>query len=222
MNADKNPQKIQSIFDEISSNYDLMNNIISLGTHYIIKFLSTRELKIKPRSNILDLCCGTGDFTRIIKKFYPRSKVIGLDFSPKMIKLAKIKNPKGTFILGDCTNLPFGEREFNYITIGFGLRNIKNREFALKEIYRVLDKGGKFLHLDFGYKNILSNIFDLFTILTTKFTPNKDHYKYLLQSKREFPEPDELIKEFEQYGFKCIKICNYFLGAISAQIMEKI
>ena len=222
MNADKNPQKIKSMFSDISSRYDLMNNIISFGTHFIIKFLAIRELEIKPRSNVLDLCCGTGDFTKIIRKFYPRSKVIGLDFSPEMVKLAKLKNPKGTFIQGDCTGLPFGEREFDYITMSFGLRNVENRESALKEIHRVLDKGGKFLHLDFGYRNIFSSIFDMFTFFITRFTPNKEHYEYLLQSKKEFPEPDELIKEFEQQGFRCVKVCNYFFGAISAQIAEKV
>ena len=94
MKPDKNPSKIQNMFDEISPYYDSVNNFMSLGTHYIIKFLAIRELKIKPRSNILDLCSGSGDFVKIIKKFYPRVKIIGLDFSKEMIKLAKTKNPK--------------------------------------------------------------------------------------------------------------------------------
>ena len=93
MTCDKNPQKIQNMFDEISSYYDKMNNIISLGTHFIIKYFALKELDIKPRSVVLDLCCGTGDFTKIISKFYPRAKVIGLDFSEKMLKLAMKKIP---------------------------------------------------------------------------------------------------------------------------------
>ena len=98
---------------------------------------------------ILDLCCGTGDFTQIISKYYPRTRVIGLDISEGMLKLAKAKNPAGVFMKGDCVNLPFENSEFDYVTMGFGLRNIEDRKKALSEIYRVLDNGGKFLQLDF-------------------------------------------------------------------------
>lgn len=222
MSSDKNPSKIQSMFDEISSYYDLMNNLISFGTHYVIKILTVKELHIKPRSNILDLCCGTGDFVRIISHFYPRTKVIGLDFSTDMIKLAKKKFPKGIFIKGDCTDLPFENEEFDYISMGFGLRNIENRTKALSEIVRVLNKGGKFLHLDFGYHNAFSKIFDSLTLFIVKILKkNTQHYKYLLDSKKDFPEPEKLVKEFEQAGLKHIKTMNYLFGVISAQIMEK-
>lgn len=222
MKPDKNPQKIRKMFDEIAPYYNKMNNIISFGTHYIIKFLAIRELKIPPRSNILDLCCGTGDFSSIITTFYPRAKVIGLDFSEKMIKLAKNKNPKNIFIQGDSTNLPFKEGEFDIITMGFGLRNIENRSKALNEIYRVINNGGKFLHLDFGYHNYLSSIFNLIVPFLVKiFNKNSEMYNYLISSKNDFPEPEQLVKEFEKHGFKCIKICNYLFGTISAQIMQK-
>ena len=223
MTPDKNPQKIKNMFDEISIYYDKMNNFISLGSHFIIKFFAIKELNIKPRTNILDLCCGTGDFSQLITRFYPRANIIGLDFSTEMLKLAKKKNPKNTFIYGDCTNLPFKEGEFDYITISFGLRNIENRTQAINEIYRVLEKNGKFLHLDFGFHNAINKLFDYIVNLFAKiFKTNPEAYKYLIQSKNEFPEPEELIKEFEQHGFKCIKICNYMFGTISAQILMKI
>ena len=74
MTCDKNTQHIQKMFDEISKYYDKMNNIISFGFHYLIKFLSIRKLNLKPRSMILDLCCGTGDFTQIISKILSENK----------------------------------------------------------------------------------------------------------------------------------------------------
>lgn len=83
MSINKNPEKIKNMFDEISSYYDFMNNVISFGMHYVIKFLAIKELKIEPRTMILDLCCGTGDFTKIISKFYPRARIIGFDISEK-------------------------------------------------------------------------------------------------------------------------------------------
>ena len=104
MNIDKNPQKIRKMFDKISPYYDRMNNIMSFGIHNFVKKKSIEALRIKPNSMLLDICCGTGDFTKIIGK---TAKVIGLDCSPEMIKLAKLKNPNKAFMLGDCTYLPF-------------------------------------------------------------------------------------------------------------------
>ena len=222
MQPDKNPQKIMNLFNEISTYYDLMNNLISLGTHYIIKYLVIKELEIKPRTIVLDLCCGTGDFTKIMSKLYPRSKIIGLDFSPEMLKISKLKNKNGVFMQGDCTNLPFKNGEIDCITMGFGLRNIQDRQKAIKEIYRVLTDSGKFLQLDFGYHNKVSKIFNFIVPIFAKICrTNPEHYSYLLISKETFPEPDELIKEFESHGFKLVKKCNYLFGAISSQIMQK-
>ena len=222
MTVEKNPKKIKDMFDDISIYYDYMNNFISFGTHWIVKYLSIKELNIQPRSMILDLCCGTGDFTGIISKFFPRAKVIGLDFSEKMLKMAKSKNPNGVFVKGDCINLPFHDEEFDYVTIGFGLRNIESRDKAIRESYRVLKRGGKFLHLDFGVQNIISKMFD-FIVLTCVKILQKDvnHYKYLLESKKQYPIPELLIKEFEASGYKCIKKCDYLFGVISAQVMQK-
>jgi demethylmenaquinone methyltransferase/2-methoxy-6-polyprenyl-1,4-benzoquinol methylase len=222
MECNKNPQKIQKMFDDISSYYDRMNNLISFGTHYILKFLALKELDIKPRTMILDLCCGSGDITKLVTKFYPRTKIIGVDFSSNMIKLAKIKNPKGVFLLTDCTDLPLAEREIDYITMTFGLRNIENRAKALTEIYRVLNYDGKFLHLDFGINNWASKIFN-FTLLLFAKICRKDlkAYKYLICSKKDFPNPDALIEEFETHKFKLLKRKDYLFGAISLQIMTK-
>ena len=222
MTCNKSPEKIKSMFEEIAVYYDKVNNLISFGTHYLIKYLCVKELDIKPRSMVLDLCCGTGDFTKLISKIYPRAKVIGLDFSPEMLKLAKNKNPKGVFLQADCTSIPFSEREFQYATVGFGLRNIEDRQKAISEIYRILETDGIFLHLDFGNHNKLSKIFDWFVSLLCKIFKNSaEHYEYLLNSKEEFPTPDEIITEFEQEGFKFIKRKDFLFGTISAQVMQK-
>lgn len=222
MTCDKNPEQIQSMFDDISDYYDKMNNFISFGTHYIIKLLVIKKLQITPHTTILDLCCGTGDFTKIITKLYPRTKIIGADFSQNMLKIAKKKNPKGVFLQADATALPFKDGEFDYITMGFGLRNIENRTNALNEVARVLKNNGKFLHLDFGKHTKISKIFDIFVPFFVKiFRKNDKHYSYLLASKQEFPEPEKLIEEFEQHNFKCIQKCDYLFGTISAQILQK-
>ena len=215
-------KQIQFIFDEISQYYDFMNNLISFGTHYFIKYSALKKLNIKPNSTIVDLCCGTGDFVNLINNYYPNSKVIGIDFSQKMLKLAKLKNPTKDFIQADCTNLPFENEIFNYATIGFGLRNIQDRTKAINEIYRILTKGGKVLHIDFGKNNIFSKIFDIFVELFAKvFKKDKQSYEYLIKSKNKFPPPEILSKEFLQQGFSSVEIYYYMFGVIGVIIAEK-
>lgn len=222
MSCDKSPHRIKNIFNQIAPYYDKMNDLMSLGTHFLIKTMSVKLLNLKENSSVLDLCCGSGDFTKIISKLHHKAKVIGLDNSVEMLKLAKIKNPNGSFILGDCLNLPFKEKEFGIVTVGFGLRNIENRTKAIQEAYRVLKVGGKFLHLDFGKHNFATKIFDVIVQFLVKiFNVHEKAYSYLIQSKKNYPEPKELIKEFEKEGFKLVECKNFMFGVISAQVYEK-
>lgn len=210
------------MFNKIAPYYDKMNNLISFGMHLFIKKMAIKALEIKPNTMTLDLCCGTGDFTSIINKISPKAKVIGLDKSLEMIKLAKLKNPQKPFIVGDCIELPFNAEEFDYITIAFGLRNVQNRTKAIQEIFRTLKSNGKLLHLDFGYHNKANKIFDTILPYIVKLTQKDEaSYQYLIQSKNNYPEPPELIEEFEQQGFKLFKKIDFLFGAISAQIFKK-
>ncbi len=222
MKLDKNPLKIKSMFDEIALHYDRTNDLISFKTHYLIKVLSVKILKIKPKSNILDLCSGTGDFVKIISKLHPDCSIKGLDNSEKMLKFAKEKNPNKEFILADCTDIPFEDNEFDYITMGFGLRNIKKRELALKEIYRILKNRGQFLHLDFGEHNFLSSVFNFTTSLFIKFfIKNKEAYKYLIASKNDFIKTDKLVYYLKKTRFKEIRNTYFLFRTICATTAQK-
>lgn len=221
---DKSPEKIHIMFNTLSGKYDLMNNIMSLGTHHCVKYKSIKCLNIKPHDNVVDLCCGTGDLARIIKRIQPDTCVTGIDFSEEMLKKAKNKKSIGkiSYMQGDATNLPYEDNSFDIVTMGFGLRNIANAEKAVEEVYRILKPNGSFLHLDFGRKNFLSKIYDKITPTLAKiFTENSVSYKYLIKSKKEFLSPEDLIKDFENKGFKLKKRCDYIFGVISAQIMYK-
>jgi len=210
------------IFDEISGYYDKVNNLISFGMHKFIKNSAVKLLEIKPDSKCLDLCTGSGDILGLILKNQPNCEVIGVDKSDEMLKIASSKFKGGKYIQADCRNLPFNDNEFDYAAISFGLRNVVEYKKAISEIYRVLKQNGLLLHLDFGYHNFLNKLFDLFLIFLIKILKiNSKGYKYLIKSKSIFPEPDELIKEFEKYGFSLVKQRNWFLGAISAQVMRK-
>lgn len=222
MSLDKSPQNIQNMFDKIADKYDFMNNIISLGLHNYVKNLSIQNFDYKPHDRILDLCCGTGDLSRFIKKIEPLTCITAIDFSENMLSIAKQKSKNIKYVQGDVTDLPFDDNSFDYVTMGFGLRNIANAEKAVEEAYRVTKPGGYFLHLDFGRKNLLSTIFDFgVPILIKIFYNNAIPYSYLIKSKKVFPLPEELIKDFESKGFIFKFRKDYLFGVISCQIMKK-
>ncbi|MBR6098516.1 ubiquinone/menaquinone biosynthesis methyltransferase [bacterium] len=223
MTTDKTPEKISEMFDDIALNYDRNNNIISLGLHNRIKKLALKNLTLKDNFKILDICCGTGDIEKILLKTKYALDITGIDFSEKMLLIANdCHSDKVHFIKADATDLPFEDNSFDTITMTFGLRNIQNRTKAIKEAYRVLRKDGEFLHLDFGVKNFPSKIFDFIAKTGIKlFYKDKLPYEYLINSKKEFPEPDEIIKEFAAENFKLKKKKDFLLGIISMQIYTK-
>lgn len=228
MKIDKSPETIHKMFNSIAQRYDFLNNLMSFGTHNYVKYMSIKNLVIKPHDSVLDLCCGTGDLARLIKKIQPEAHVTGIDFSEKMLEIAVSKNSAKEqcrqikYIQGDVTDLPYEDNTFDFVTMGFGLRNIANAEKAVEEAYRVLRPNGSFLHLDFGKKNLLSKIYDKTTPLLIRLASgNSIPYSYLINSKKIFPLPEELIKDFESKGFKFKKREDYLLGVISAQIMTK-
>lgn len=222
MTLDKTPETIHTMFNMIAKKYDLANNIMSFGMQKYCKNSAIKMLDIKSNSNVIDLCCGTGDLSAIIKKFNPDCQITGIDFSENMLKIAKSKHKNIQFWQGDVTNLPYEDNFFDIAVMGFGLRNILNAEKSVEEVYRVLKPNGQFLHLDFGRKNLPNKIYEIITpILTKIFTDNPKAYSYLIKSKREFPEPQDLIKDFESKGFKLKKRKDFIFGVISAQLMQK-
>lgn len=222
MTLDKTPETIHTMFNMIAKKYDLANNIMSFGMQKYCKNSAIKMLDIKSNSNVIDLCCGTGDLSAIIKKFNPDCQITGIDFSENMLKIAKSKHKNIQFWQGDVTNLPYEDNFFDIAVMGFGLRNILNAEKSVEEVYRVLKPNGQFLHLDFGRKNLPSKIYEIITLILTKiFTDNSKAYSYLIKSKREFPEPQDLIKDFESKGFKLKKRKDFIFGVISAQLMQK-
>ena len=223
MTVDKNPKNIQDMFNKIAKHYDKNNNLISLWTHSFIKSAALKELNIQENMSILDLCCGTGDIIKLLFRINNRLNITGIDFSDNMLEIAskKFKNNKNKpqLIKADITDLPLNSNSFDCITEVFGLRNVQERKLAIKEIHRLLKADGEFLHMDFGNKNIFSSMFDIIIPIIIKILyGNNLPYKYLINSKKEFPTPENLIKEFEANGFKLKMKKNYIFGVISMQI----
>ncbi len=222
MTLDKTPDSIHTMFNMIANKYDFVNNAMSFGTQNYVKIQAIKMLDIKPHNNVIDLCCGTGDLSGIVKKIFPHACITGIDFSERMLMIAKSKHPDIRFMQGDVTNLPYEDNFFDFVIMGFGLRNILNAEKAVEEVYRILKPNGKFLHLDFGRKNFASKIYDVITpLLIRLFTENVEAYSYLIKSKQEFPSPEDVIRDFESKGFKLVKRKDFLCGVISAQVLAK-
>lgn len=212
----------EEMFSELAEKYDFLNNIISFKTHKLVKKLALSKLKIKTNSKVLDLCCGTGDLGQIIKEKNPSCEIIGVDFSEDMINIAKQKNPNLKYIKENATNLPFQENSFDYIVIGFGLRNIEQKEKALEEMHRILRKDGEILHLDFCSEFIFKRIYDFYiSFITRFFSKNISHYEYLINSKNSFYSTKELISLFKNKNFKVVHSQKLCFGAIAFQILKK-
>ena len=223
-NYSKDPQTIQTMFNLIAGKYDMINNVMSFKTQNYIKYKSIKNLNIKPHNNVIDLCCGTGDLAIFVKEIQPEANVVGIDFSEKMLEIANNKNSsnKIQYLQGDVTNLPYADDTFDFVVMGFGLTNILNAEKAVDEAYRILKPGGCFMHLDFGTHNFLSKIYDIITPISIRFfTENAAAYSYLIESKKQFPEPNDLIKDFKNKGFKLKGKTDYLFGVISTQTLVK-
>lgn len=225
--VNKEPEFIKGMFNSISANYDKLNDIMTFGMHKKIKLDVINQIgDYKPR-NILDLCTGTGDLAGILKRKYPEAQVIGVDFSPQMLEIARQKHPCIEFVEADCTNLPFQDESFDLCVISFGLRNIEDMNKAISEIYRVLRPYGIFINIDLGKPDKFVNFFlkpylYFWVALMGKFFHGDETpYKYLAQSNETFPSQGELIEIYKNIGFSKTKNKDYVFGQIAAQISIK-
>lgn len=219
---DKNPVKIKNIFNEIAYSYDFMNNLISLGLHLYVKKQAIKLLNVHPKSKILDICCGSGDTSKLIKIMHKKTNVYAVDFSENMLNIARKKCRYVEFLNCDVTKLPFEKCYFDTITETFGLRNIENINVAIEQIFKILKPNGEFLHLDFEENCLASKIFNIFVSLVCKiFKKRSFAYKYLINSKKEFYNSEELVVLFEKYGFRLKKKKYFLFGAICALVFSK-
>jgi demethylmenaquinone methyltransferase / 2-methoxy-6-polyprenyl-1,4-benzoquinol methylase len=213
-----NKTGVKNLFNNISGRYDLANVFISLG---IIKYWRKRfsDKILGKEKAVLDVCCGTGISTSLIqKKLGCDAKIFGVDFASEMLEVAKNKfgalHPNTTFTNGDVTELEFPDDYFDLITIVFGIRNIFNREKALKEFLRTAKPGARFVCMEFNYpKNLalaMRKIYDFYmdfiiVNLGGLITGDKNAYRHLVKSIKEFPCQDEFSRFIESCGWVDVK-----------------
>ncbi|MFJ8264961.1 demethylmenaquinone methyltransferase [Peribacillus asahii] len=208
-------QKVHHVFEKIYGNYDTMNSVISFQQHVKWRKVTMNKMKVPKGAKALDLCCGTADWTIALADAVGETgEVYGLDFSKNMLKIGKEKVQKRklnqvTLLHGNAMDLPFPDNSFDYVTIGFGLRNVPDYMQVLKEMNRVLKPGGMGVCLEtshptlFGFKQLFSFYFRFIMPVFGKiFAKSYNEYSWLQESARDFPGMKELENMFKQAGFE--------------------
>lgn len=226
--SDKN--SIKELFNNISNDYDFINNLMSFSFHKKIKSAAIKNLPYDDNLNILDLCTGTGDIAIMLSRKYTNSQITAVDFSEKMLNVAteKTKNiPNITLKNIDITSMPFEENSFDLCFISFGLRNLPDIDNAIFQIERILKPGGTLTILDLGKpKGLIKPLYDfyfshLIPLIGKIFHNDKTPYNYLVNSLKTYPSQDELINILINHGFAKTQNIDYFSGIIAQQIGQK-
>lgn len=233
-------ENIRQMFDDISGSYDHLNHLMSMNVDKCWRRRALRHIVAKDDGalDILDLACGTGDFSvaiaRRMKKFDNAGHVTGLDLSEGMLKVMDEKIAKAglrdmvSTCLGDGEALPYADASFDRVTIAFGIRNFEDRPKGLREMYRVLAPGGKLaiLELSVPRNPFLRWLYKLYFLhilpaIGGAISGNKAAYKYLPASVLNFPAPGEFMQTIQEAGFGKVSAKSYTLGICRLFLAEK-
>lgn len=227
-------ERVHHVFEKISDNYDKMNSVISFQQHVKWRKDTMKKMNVKPGSKALDVCCGTADWTiSLAEAVGPTGEVVGLDFSQNMLKvgLEKVESlglNQVRLVHGNAMELPFEDSSFDYVTIGFGLRNVPDYLQVLKEMHRVVKPGGIAVCLEtsqptlIGYRQLFFFYFRFIMPLFGKlFAKSYKEYSWLQESARDFPGMKELARLFQQAGFIDVKYKPYSGGAAAVHFGYK-
>ena len=216
---------VQNVFDQVYDQYDLMNDLMSLGIHRMWKRNLLNLMNSAPNQKLIDVACGTGDIAKLfLENVNQSSFVTCVDPNKGMIKKGKEKLnkfPNLNWILASAEKLPLKGNMFDFYSISFGLRNTKDLNKALSEAYRVLKPGGRYFclefskiqnsNLDFIYKNYSKLIPAIGKLVVGDDKP----YKYLTKSIENFVNQEELINLMRENGFKKCTYRNLSCGIVS-------
>ncbi|HEY0031141.1 MAG TPA: bifunctional demethylmenaquinone methyltransferase/2-methoxy-6-polyprenyl-1,4-benzoquinol methylase UbiE [Bacteroidia bacterium] len=226
-------EQVATMFNNIAPKYDFLNQVLSMGIHKGWRRKAIRLLAHKNPKSILDIATGTGDFAVEAMKLNP-DKVTGVDISEGMLKYGMEKinklglQKKIELRLGDSEKLPFSDRSFDAITVGFGVRNFENLEKGINDIYRVLKPGGMIAILEFSkprkfpIKQLYHFYFRYITPAVGKlFSKDSSAYTYLPESVNAFPDGQAFLAILSKAGFKETKAIPLTFGIASIYTAEK-
>lgn len=229
VDADDKAKMVRGVFDSVAQKYDIMNDVMSMGVHRLWKRFTIDLAAVKRGEMVLDLAGGTGDLTReFAKRVGPDSKVVLSDINAEMLKVGRSKLAnKGVvgnveYVQANAECLPFASNTFDCITIAFGLRNVTDKDKALRSMYRVLKPGGRLLVLEFSKPTApgLESFYDQYSFkllpLMGKLVANDaESYQYLAESIRMHPDQETLLGMLQTAGFDNASYTNLTGGIVA-------
>ncbi|MCH1926231.1 bifunctional demethylmenaquinone methyltransferase/2-methoxy-6-polyprenyl-1,4-benzoquinol methylase UbiE [Shewanella sp. C32] len=227
--ADKKADMVAGVFHSVATRYDIMNDVLSFGIHRIWKRFTIECAGARPGMKVLDLAGGTGDLTAKFSRLVGDSgEVVLADINDSMLKVGRAKlRDKGivnnvNYVQANAENLPFPDNTFDIITIAFGLRNVTDKDAALKSMQRVLKPGGKLLVLEFSKPKhaIMNKAYDLYSfkmlpMIGKVIAHDADSYEYLAESIRMHPDQETLKGMMENAGLEQVDYINMTDGIVA-------
>jgi demethylmenaquinone methyltransferase / 2-methoxy-6-polyprenyl-1,4-benzoquinol methylase len=227
---------IQAMFDRIAGQYDVLNRVISFHCDRTWRNRAVQEILKSGHQFILDLGAGTGDLTfTAARKLAGNGRVVGLDVSHQMLKLARSKQisanqgEKTCFVQGSAMFSPFKDSIFDGVMSAFVLRNVSDLSLFFAHAFRVLKDGGKFVSLDMfpPSKSWFSAFYSLYFYrlvpwIGALLAQDRIAYKYLAESVESFGPPERVTELLEQAGFKDVRLRRFLNGAVCLHVADKI
>lgn len=213
--VDEKAKLVSDVFNSVASKYDLMNDLMSLGIHRVWKKIAIQHCAVKAGQTILDLAGGTGDLTSAFaRELGNTGSVILADINSEMLHAGRSKLlDQGQlkpieYLQANAECLPLASNSFDCVAIGFGLRNVTQKQLALNEMYRVLKPGGRLVILEFSkpvYEK-LTSLYDLYSFKVLPFlgklvANDSKSYQYLAESIRMHPGQEQLKNMMSEAGF---------------------
>ena len=229
--ANQTRNEVWKMFNQISSSYDRINRVLSLGRDRAWRKKVAKEMPLKPHLEVLDLATGTGDqLIALFQAGLSIQRAVGIDLAEEMLNIGRAKvaaNPKIELKLGDAMSLPFADQSFDAATFSFGIRNVTDPLVSLQEIYRVLKPKGRCLILEFSMPKPLIRPFFLFYL--RKILPrvggilsnNQAAYRYLNQTIETFPSGQAFLDVMKQAGFRALRKIPMNFGGVTLYIGDR-
>lgn len=220
---------VADVFHSVAARYDLMNDLMSGGVHRIWKRFTIELSGVRKNNAVLDIAGGTGDLAaRFAQLVGPEGRVVLADINDSMLQVGRDKLLDDgrlaniEFVQADAQYLPFPDDSFDCITIAFGLRNVTDKDLALRSMLRVLKPGGRLLVLEFSKpkNDLLSKAYDTYSfrvlpLMGRLITNDSDSYQYLAESIRMHPDQDTMREMMEDAGFAQCEYHNMTGGIVA-------
>ncbi|WP_017728037.1 demethylmenaquinone methyltransferase [Halalkalibacterium ligniniphilum] len=232
--AKSKEERVHQVFESIYKKYDMMNSVISFQRHKAWRKDTMKRMDVKAGQSALDVCCGTGDWTiALAEAVGEKGRVEGLDFSQNMLKIGKQKilEKKLTQVTlrhGNAMELPYDDNTFDYVTIGFGLRNVPDYMQVLKEMRRVVKPGGMVVCLETSQPTIpvFKQMYFLYfrrvmPLFGKIFAKSYNEYSWLQESTMSFPGRDRLAEMFREAGLTDVEVKAYSGGVCAMHLGKK-